>query len=261
MDVQELKKLFAAHLCEAESLRPPESLPTGFEELDRFLLGGGLPKGALSLFKGELGTGATSLWIETAAKRLASGRWVAWINHDVPLSPLPLQQRGLPLEHVVAIEKPENDEMLFWLLQELMASSLFDLIGCDLGEMRLKEHQLRKLQAQARDAQLALVLISQGRSGALVRGSAATLFSLILKFDRREMIVERALHRPTPHRIARSVSYDRFTLHTTDRIVSGPKNERSPEHAKLEPDSGLEGRTAPDSNDNSGSKSLLESRR
>lgn len=236
-EIHELKKMFASHLCEADHLKQPEGLPTGLHELDRFILGGGIPKGALSLFSGALGTGATSLWIEAAARVLQKGRWVAWINQSgpdsVPLSPLPLEQRDLNLGQLVACEisgfgasemndssSSERDKKAVWLLQELMASTLFDLIGCDLGELRLKDHLLRKLQVQAREAQVALVFLSQHR--AAHRGASAALFSLILKFEKKQILIERALHRPTPHRLARSVSYDRFTVHTSDRIVTGP---------------------------------------
>jgi recombination protein RecA len=234
-EVQELKKMFASHLCEAEHLKQPEGLATGFHDLDRFIFGGGIPKGALSLFSGALGTGGTSLWIEAAARVLQKGRWVAWVNQSSPdsatLSPLPLEQHGLNLERFVACEisglgsgemntqpSAERDKRIVWLLQELMASSLFDLIGCDLGELRLKDHLLRKLQLQAREAQVALVFLSQHR--AAHRGASAALFSLILKFEKKQLLIERALHRPTPHRLARSVSYDRFTFHTPDRIVT-----------------------------------------
>jgi recombination protein RecA len=237
MDIHELKKMFASHLCEVDRLKTPEGLATGLTELDIFLLGGGIPKGALSLFNGALGTGGTSLWIGSASQVLTAGRWVAWVNYDgllsAPLSPLPLEQHGLSLERFVTCEvssfsphhtasptnRGEQEKRIVWLLQELMASSLFDLIGCDLGELYLKDHLLRKLQAQARDAHVALVFLSQRKTA--MRGTSAALFSLILKFEKKQILIERALHRPTPHRLARSVSYDRFTLHTSDRIVTG----------------------------------------
>lgn len=229
--LSELKALFAEHLSEPHRLRVPQGVPTGIAALDNFLFWKGLPKGALSLMSGTLGTGATSTWIEAAAQVLRQNRWVAWVNHDVPLFPLPLYHRGLNLERLVSIESPGSPEKLFWLLQELMSSSLFELIGCDLGQMSLKEHQLRKLQAQARSAHIALVFLSQRKPP---RGSSASIFSLILCFEKKRLVIARALHRPTPHSLSRSLSHARFTLHTRDRISPGTTNQES-EHAQSQP--------------------------
>lgn len=237
--IKELKQVFAAHLREPESLRRPEGIPTGIAVLDQFLFWQGLPKGALSLFSGPLGTGSTSLWMETAAKVIGEGKWAAWVDGEVPLSPLALHNKGVALERFVAIGLPEEStesvgkrdpNRLFWLLQELMSSSLFELIGCDLGSTRLKEHQLRKLQAQARDAKVALVFLSQRP---LYRGAAAAVFALILKFEKRRLLIERAHHRPTPFSFPRSMTYARFTLHTADRLGIGT-SVRAPKDQPIE---------------------------
>lgn len=232
MSVQELKKMFSAHLRSEDRLKKPEGIPTGFPSLDSFLCWGGLPKDGLSLISGALGTGGTSLWIEAAAHAVHRKKWVAWVSCDVPLMPLSLQQKGMNLGQFVAIEAPANEEKLLWLLQELMSSQLFDLIGCDLGERHLREHQLRKLQAQARDSQLALAFLTRK---APPKGAAASVFSLILRFEKRRILIERALHRPTPHSFPRSVSYARFTVHTTDRIGTG--SPHASDHPDSQPDS------------------------
>jgi recombination protein RecA len=238
VSVKKLKELFAQHLREADRLKRPEGLPTGLQALDRFLFWGGLPKGALSLLCGSLGTGVTSLWLETAARGVNDAQnqpknWVAWVNCDIPLSPLSLHHKGLSLERFVSIEPPANEAKLFWLLQELMSSSLFELIGCDLGSFRLKEHQIRKLQAQAREAHVALVFLSPKLR--VYRGSAASVFSLIINFEQRRILIERALHRPTPHSFARSVNYARFTHHTGDRIGFGSQQLSTSDSADSEP--------------------------
>jgi hypothetical protein len=232
--LEELKLALATHLRDAESLKRPEGIETGLAALDRFLFWHGIPKGALTLFTGALGTGATSLWIEAAAKTLASGKWVVWIDRDAQLSPLPLQHKGMNLGHFVSVEAPDDTDKLFWLLQELMSAQLFDLIGCDLGSLNLKEHQLRKLQAQARDSNAALTLLSQhdfhrrNHEGALVatgasrrRANVNGLFSLIVNFERKRIVIERALHRQTPQSFTRSVTYARFTHCTSDRLGAG----------------------------------------
>lgn len=242
LTVEQLKEKLSQHLCTPEEVRHPEGLATGLAELDRFLFWHGLPKGALTLFQGSLGTGATSLWLEAAQRTVKAGKWVAWINRDVPLSPLPLKQKGMNLGHFVSIETPTDanesaaQEKTFWLLQELMSSSLFELVGCDLGNQQLKDHQLRKLQAQARDANIALVFFSQNdgqsdrkgsnpRKFGRVRGTTASIFSLIVSFQKKQILVERALHRPTPHSLPRSVSYARFILGANMANTSEQPNE------------------------------------
>ena len=236
-----MKEIFAAHLRGADRLRAPEGVPTGIATFDRFLFWNGLPKGALAFFHGSLGTGATSLWLEAAARTLEQGRWVAWVGSDVPLVPMSLYQRGANLNRFVCVETrlgdadSGNGNKLFWLLQELMSSTLFELIGCDLGRLRLKEHQLRKLQAQARGAHVALVFLSGSKW--VPRGSPATAFALIVGFEKRRIVVERALHRPTPHRFARSVTYARFTVPTGDRLGLGQSSSAHDEHAEHEPHS------------------------
>lgn len=232
VSVEELKRLLADHLRSADRLKKPEGIPTGFSSLDSFLCWGGLPKGALTLVSGALGTGGTSLWIEAAAYAVHQKKWVAWVSCDVPLMPLSLQQKGMNLGQFVAIEAPEKDEKLLWLLQELMSSQLFDLIGCDLGERQLREHQLRKLQAQARESHVALTFLTRKPSP---KGAAASLYSLILRFEKRRILIERALHRPTPHSFHRSVSYARFTVHTEDRI--GSRASHTSDHSGSQPDS------------------------
>lgn len=218
LSVAELKELFATHLRESDRLKRPEGLATGFEAFDRFLFWRGMPKGALSQLYGRLGSGTTSFWLETAARVIAQGRWVAWVNGEIPLAPLAAYHKSIDLGRLVTIEAPPNEKKLLWLLQELMSSTLFDLIGCDLSAMRIREHQLRKLQTLARQTQSALVFLSEER---VFLGSAASVFSLIVGFEKRRLLIERALHRPTPHSFARSVNYGRFTFHTGDRIGLG----------------------------------------
>ena len=125
-----------------------------------------------------------------------------------------------------------NEKKLLWLLQELFSSTLFDLIACDLGSFRLKEHQIRKLQTRARQAHTSLTFLTEKKP---FRGSMAAIFSLIVSFESRRLLIERALHRPTPHAFPRSVTYARFTLHTEDRLGFGPHLAAVPERSHLQP--------------------------
>lgn len=251
--VKELKELFSQHLRHANHLKRPEGCATGINALDQFLFWGGLPKGSLSLLRGPLGSGSTSLWIESAALSILRGRWVSWINGDVELAPLSLYHKGVNLSQFVSIDQPHDEKKLLWLLQELMSSSLFEMIGCDLGTLRLHEHQIRKLQIQARQTHTALTFLVHPNDPKKSSGLTARFFSLIINFERNQILIERAVHRPTPYAFARSldknssiekqtdkrsVQYARFTLHTKDRIGLGTDfNSGAAQHTHTEPNS------------------------
>lgn len=236
-DLEKLKAELGNQLvCDPAQLRRPEGIPTGLKELDQFLLWSGFPKGALSVLTGKPGLGATSLWLGAAAQATKQGRWAVWVDEcrgkasdrEAQLFPLHLWQRELDLSRLVTIEAPEEKEAkpgiypakkLLWLLQELMASTLFDLIGCDLGLVRLRDTQVRQLEKQARTFNTALVFIASRE-----RVWNPALYSLVVNFKADEIQVERALHRPTPFSIPRRVTYDSFTV---QRNIGTTNDERN----------------------------------
>lgn len=221
---QTIKDALAAEMPNAfvdeDKVRAPQGWPTGIRQIDDYLIWNGIPKGALSLFTGKLGQGATSAWIEAAMNVISQGKWAAWVSGEAQLFPVPLKQKNIDLTKLLVVESPQSDERVLWLLQELMSSSIFDLIGCDLGEVTLREHQLQKLKTQARALNISLVLISQN-ARAQKYSQRSSLYSLVLNFKKSEILIERALHRPTPQSISRRLSYAQFTLHTANRIDIG----------------------------------------
>jgi hypothetical protein len=207
-EIDKLKGELGQNLISSDRLKRPEGIPSGNPQLNQFLLWNGFPKGALSILTGSIGTGATSLWLESAVQVTKQKRWAVWIDREVQLFPLTLWQKELDLSRLVTIERPETEKKLLWLLQELMASTLFDLVGCDLGQMKFRDSQLRKLDKQARAFKTAVVFFA-GRE----RLWNPSLFSLVVDCRANELCVERALHRPTPHMIPRRITYENFTLH------------------------------------------------
>ncbi len=218
-ELQQLRQTLGLQLQNTKLLKQPEGIPTGWTALDQFLLCNGFPKGALTALTGHLGLGATSLWVGAATHVLQRGRWAAWIDREAQLFPLTLWQKDVDLSRLVTIEAPQDKRKLLWLLQELMASTLFDLIGCDLNDrdagFDLREHQLRKLQSQARSLKTVLVFCTGQR-----QLRCSSLFSLVIRFSRHEICIERALHRPTPHLLPRRITYANFTLHARSRFGS-----------------------------------------
>ncbi len=188
-----------------EDLAPPAGIPTGVSTFDDFLLWKGIPKGELSLFQGAPGTGATSLWIQLTQKAHEKDQWVAWVNGGPSLFPAHLKSRKINLKRLLVVKEPHEVEKLFWMLQELITSSLFEVVGCQLKDMFLKNHQLQKLKKLCRFHKVALVFICQQPSRFI-----NPLFSLIIQFQRDFITIQRALHRPTPFSIAGSTVYANF---------------------------------------------------
>ncbi|KHD88989.1 MAG: recA protein [Bdellovibrio sp. ArHS] len=189
----------------AENLQPPAGLSTGLAVLDNFLLWKGIPQGDLSLLQGLPGTGATSLWIRIVQQVHAQNKWAAWINGDAQLFPTHLSHQKINLKRLLVVKEPQEKDQLFWLLQELITSSLFEVIGCNLKEIFLKNHQLQKLKRLCRLHKVALVFVNQKPVKFI-----NPLFSLIMSFQRDFITIQRALHRPTPFNIAGSMIHANF---------------------------------------------------
>lgn len=181
-----LKAAFADFLVDESTLRPPLGLSSGLPALDERLLWKGFPKGELSLLLGKPGGGLTSLWFRTAAPLTQSGRWAAWMNSDWSLYP---SHQNMRWDRLMVMEQPSSPSVFFWILQEMITSSLFDLIGCHLTEFSLKRHQLVKIKALARAYQVALIFISAQPV------PLHPLYALILESRREDLIIRRALHR------------------------------------------------------------------
>ena len=200
--LDELKRELGPKLCSPEAVAPPPGLATGWLKLDRFLLWHGFPKGAVSLMVSEAG-GATTLWVRAAAQVTAQGQWAAWINDgQSDLTPWSLRHRKVDLSKFLCVSHPADDKQILWALQELMSLCLFETIGCDLGDVRLREHQVLKLKKLAARYGCAVVLITSAKKVQL-----SPFYSLILQFQRHHVLVTRALHRPTPFTLERRDLY------------------------------------------------------
>lgn len=196
LSLPELKRKLSNELVSLHQLKPPAGVPTGIDVIDEFLLWRGLPKGDLTLLSGKPGAGATSLWIQTAAKTQAEKKWVAWINSDWELMPSALREKKINLEKLLVVSKPKDNSQLFWILQEMISSTLFELIGMHVQEGGLKIHQLQKLKKLARTHQVALVIISHAKTWA-----QNSVFSLVIDCQGDFFTIKRASHRPTPFTI------------------------------------------------------------
>jgi recombination protein RecA len=203
----ELRKKLQSHLVKPCETHISTGLSTGLTDLDHFLLWSGVPKGHLSLFYGMRGMGATSMWVNMAAAATRSGRWVAWIETpQLSLCPWLLQNKGADLSKILVLQATQNNKKLLWVLNELLDSCLFEMIACDISHLHLKDFQLLQLKRQLRKQQTALVLLKESHQ----QLNSHPFYSLILRFEQQHLIVQRALHRPTPKIIHRRHSYADF---------------------------------------------------
>lgn len=200
--LNKLKIELGVKLRSIEQIAPPPGIPTGWPALDRYLLWHGFPKSAVSLMVSEAG-GATNLWIRSIAPLTQSGQWAAWINDgESNLTPWMLRHRGVDLSKLLVVSAPKDTKQFLWAMQELMSLCLFEVVACDLGNVRLHEHQVLKLKRLAMRYQTAVVLITHAK-----RVVMSSFYSLILSFDRQQVTVHRALHRPSPFILERRDLY------------------------------------------------------
>lgn len=208
---QELMMAHGLKLLRAEDVKAARGLSTGFRALDEFLASGGFPCGEISLLECSEGLGASTLWLECAARVTQAGRRVSWINGSMEINPVAALQRGVSLQNLFIVPSPSRQKTL-WSLQEIFSSNLFDLVGCDLGDVRLPLRESRSLLAQARRSGTALVILSR------IPSFARELAALAIRFENGSLCVQRANHRPVPHSIERR-------LHHVD-FISGPIDSR-----------------------------------
>ena len=212
MLLAELKQsLGAGALVTPERVQARPGCATGLVKLDNFLLWKGFPKGALTLLTGEVGTGATRLWLQSAGLLTNEGRWAGWINgSESELNGGALKK--MRLDRLFWISSPHDLKQKLWALQELSSLCLFDLIGCDLEGQSLRPGQILKLKKLALRYQVAVVLLSRVQR-------SDPFFSLVIEFNKNNIVVNRALHRPTPHLMERRDLY----ADTLPQLAAGRK--------------------------------------
>ena len=209
------KELQNLRFLTPEEVNPPPGVPTGVKALDQFLLWNGFPKSAVSLLVSPVGMGATTLWLQAAHHTTQQKLWTAWVNGpESQLTPWSLRHRQVDRSKLLWVQNPCDLQQTLWALQELMSLSLFELIGCDLGDQSLKEHQILKLKKMCLQNKTALVFISSS-----TRALKSSFYSLILNFTKSKIVIERALHKPTPTSIERRQLY----ADTLPQLAAGRK--------------------------------------
>lgn len=217
-----------------DELRRAPGLATGWLRFDEFLLSGGFPCGEISLLESPAGLGATTLWLDTARESQKNGNRAVWINpvgssdasHRTTLNPATAEQRGLDLRKLLLVDLPlesEGFKKRLWILQEILTTRLFSLVGCDLGDVPLPLREGRSLLAQARRSGAAVVLLSRPsrKTSSHAASHLRTIASVALEFRHDHCRILRAPHRSVPQTFERRNRHVEFISGRTDHPSTG----------------------------------------
>lgn len=137
------------------------SLSSGFAELDRQLLGGGWPLGALLEIQTPcLGVGELKLLLPAMAALSQRGRWIVWVAPPHQVYAPALAQAGIDLSRVLLVQSRQAQDIP-WTLEKLLRHKQ---CGMALAwPKNLLPQQTRRLQLAAEQGGNLAVLFTQRR--------------------------------------------------------------------------------------------------
>ncbi len=153
-------------------------LPTGFDELDRALPGGGWPLGAITEILvdgygiGELGLLMPGLSALTKADSAKPRKWIAWVAPPfIPYAPA-LQQHGVDVGRQLMIHPTPGSKNRLWAIEQVVRSG--SSAGVLAWVAAADDVMLRRLQLAAEDQACWIVLfrptdVRQQRTPAALR--------------------------------------------------------------------------------------------
>jgi hypothetical protein len=146
------------YLQKAAPHRPAaiDGIPTGIEALDR-LIGGGFPKGAITVITGLSGAGRMSLAGKVLAEKTARNHPVAWIDATGTLYPPALESLGVRLSRLLMIRPPEGRAM--YAMHQIAESGVFQAIVASGIERAIGAASLKRLQTAADAQKVSIVLV------------------------------------------------------------------------------------------------------
>ncbi len=135
--------------------RASEGLPSGYEQLDRHLPGGGWPQQALTeILIGQYGIGElqllmpalASLCVEDPGADHIEPGWIAWVAPPFQPYPPALQKWGINLSRVLIV-RPRNDSEVLWSAEQALSSGTCAAVL--LWPQALDDQASRRLQLAA----------------------------------------------------------------------------------------------------------------
>ena len=145
---------------------------SGIEAFDEFL-GGGLPKGALSVLTGELGMGRLSLAAKACVHETQAGRPVAWIDGSRTLYPPALANMGVDLSRVLMVQK--QSDKIAYAAEQIIECGAFGLVVMTGFERRLNPVRTRRLQTAAECGKTCGLLVLEPKVAGRIQNAALKL--------------------------------------------------------------------------------------
>lgn len=208
-----LRARLAAVVAPTRRATPP--IPTGVAPLDR-ALDGGLPRGRITEVTGPMGAGKTTLLHRAAARVLAAGGWVAWVDARRTLAPEPFAELG---GRFVAV-RPRDGSRAAWIADTLLRSGLFALVVVD-GAPVLPRTTGFRLAQLAREQDAALVLLAESAQATHATGTVRLRLDRTTLAGRAIAVVARIV---TPRRLGLHADIpDRRGAATTARHAWAPR--------------------------------------
>ena len=135
-----------------------QSIPTGFESLDKELHLNGWPThGAVEVLSDQDGAECMGLFLPTMQKLASEKRWQAFINAPhTPYAPL-LRAHHIPTEQVLMVHPKHRDETL-WATEQAVRSTTCSTVFAWLGSTHFRYAEIRKLQLAAASTDTLLFL-------------------------------------------------------------------------------------------------------
>jgi cell division inhibitor SulA/protein ImuA len=156
-----------------ELAREPETVPSGFDVLDRHLPGKGLPRAGLcEIMLPTAGVGELRLLLPALKGLSRQNRWIAWVNPPfIPYAPA-LEAAGVDITKILLIH-PKSHKDALWALERATRSGTCSAALAWLDESELKTKDTRRLQFAARQGGTLSCLFRPGK--ALEENSMAEL--------------------------------------------------------------------------------------
>lgn len=149
-----------------------EGRKSGQERLDQ-LLGGGLPKGGLTLLTGPNGVGRLTLAARIVAEETKAGRPVAWIDAKGTLYPPALAAEGVDLERMLMV-KSTGDRVVY-AAEQIVGSGAFGVVVANGLDALLTPPRARRLQTAAEGRQISVLLVLDPPAAGRITNAALKL--------------------------------------------------------------------------------------
>jgi hypothetical protein len=172
--IAQLKTLLAA---QAPFVGDRERRPTGMATLDR-LLGGGLPRGAITVLTGPLGAGRRTVAAGLCARETAEGRPVAWIDANRTLYPPALSNLGVDLSRLLLVRGAKDRS--WYAAEQIAASGAFSVMVATELDAGGGPSRARRLQTSTEGARVTTVLVLDPAAAACFPQA-----TLVLRLERR----------------------------------------------------------------------------